>query len=79
MLHVKIGFIEAALKAKMEKEAKQRGSYCMFSCILRMFCCMHFLYCVILLVSHITNYDEIYASSLHLHFFVFVMFNGSMV
>ncbi len=76
VLHVKIDFIEAALKAKMEQEAKQRGMYCIF----RMYCmycmyCMYFtycMYCVILWVCHITHFDENHASSLRFLLLLFI-------
>ena len=44
------GCLEAALKAKMEQEATQRGLYCMY--------CMFWMYGITLLVCHIGFYEE---------------------
>jgi hypothetical protein len=52
VLNMKIGFIEAVLKAKMEQEAMQRGMYC-----------MHCTYCMLPSVCHnVYNKDNVVAS-----------------
>ena len=66
VLHVKIDFLEAALKATMEQEAQQRGVYCTI--------CMYCLYCVLLLVCIILISTKV----MILRYIIFRLFIGML-